>query len=59
MKTHKETAILGTLVVVFLYVICIVSYVVFRFRFVSFCFGLAALLATGLMVSLVKAQRPK
>ena len=58
MKTHKETAILGTLFVASLYVMGIVSYVVFRSGLVAVCFGLAAILATGLMASVAKAQRP-
>ena len=58
MKTHKETTILGTLLVVPLYVMGIVSYVVFRSGLVAVCFGLAATLATGLMVSVVRAQHP-
>jgi len=58
MKTHKETAVLGTLFVVSLYIMGIVSFVVFRSGLVAVCFELAAILATGLMVSVVKAQRP-
>jgi len=58
MKTHKETAVLATLFFVSLYVMGIVSYLVFRSGLVAVCFGLAATLATGLMVSVVRAQRP-
>jgi hypothetical protein len=58
MKTYKETAILGTCFVLSLYVMGIVAYVVLRSGLVAVCFGIAAILGTGLMVSVVKAQRP-
>jgi hypothetical protein len=58
MRAHKESATLGTLFVVSLFVMSIVSYVVFHSGPVAVCFGLAALLATGFIVSVVKAQRP-
>jgi hypothetical protein len=54
MQSRKAT-LPGTIFVVFLYVLTVVSYVVFRAHFFAFCFGLAAVLAS---VALLKAQRP-
>ena len=58
MKTHKETTILGALFVLSLCIMGLLSYVVFHSGFVAVCFGAVAILAAGLMVSVVKAQRP-
>jgi hypothetical protein len=51
----RKFALPGTIFVVFLYVMTVVSYVVFRAHFFAFCFGLAAILTS---VVLLKAQRP-
>jgi len=51
----RKVSLPGAIFVVFLYVLTVVSYVVFRAHFFAFCFGLAAVLAS---VALLKAQRP-
>ena len=53
MQSRKAT-LPGTIFVVFLYVLTVVSYVVFRAHFFAFCFGLAAVLASVVLL----AQRP-
>jgi hypothetical protein len=50
----RGAALPGIVFVVCLYILTIVSYIVFRARFFAFCFGLAAILAS---LALLKAQR--
>jgi len=52
MQSRKVT-LPGTIFVVFLYVLTVISYFVFRAHFFAFCFGLAAVLAS---VALLKAR---
>jgi hypothetical protein len=49
----QKVTLPGVLFVASLYVLAIICYVIFRFHFFAFCFGLAAILAT---VSLLTGQ---
>ena len=55
MQSRKAT-LPGTIFVVFLYVLTVVSYVVFRAHFFAFCFGLVAVLATYRFKQLLKTM---